>query len=282
MPVYRPSKFQPTAALVTGASSGIGAAFARALPAETGLVLVGRDEGRLGAMGADLGQDRKVELVAADLGTEEGRAKVIAAAEAAGIDLLINNAGSGSFGGFLDAEEGRERQVLELNVIGLAALTRALLPGMIARANASGRKAALVNVASTAAFLPIPQLAVYAASKAFVLSLTESLAAELRSQPVHVLAVCPGATKTRFGERAGFDPGSLPGASDADTVARRGLRAIGRRTVVFTDFPSEAALGPLAGLRTATATALGVGVDLMRRTLEMTGRRGPLRDAPAD
>jgi uncharacterized protein len=265
MPLCRAASFEPTAALVTGASSGIGAAFARALPPTADLVLVGRDEDRLAAIAGELGTARKVQAVVADLGSEAGRAKVIEAAEAAAIDLLVNNAGSGTFGAFLDAGERSAQQVLEVNVVGLTALTRALLPGMIERARTSGRRAALVNVASTAAFAPVPLLAVYAASKAYVLSLTEALAIELRSAPVHVLAVCPGATRSRFGERSGFRPGALPGAGDPDQVARRALRAIGRQNVAFTDMPSEAALRPLASLRRASATALGLGVDLLRR-----------------
>ena len=199
------SKFAPRSALVTGATSGIGAAFARALPAATNLVIVARDEERLTAMLAELeGPERKVTPVAADLGTVQGRSLAAAAAEEAAIDCLINNAGLGAFGRFLEPESGMEALTLEVNVVAPTVLCRALLPGMIERARAEGTRAALLNVASTAAFVPVPQLAVYAASKAFVLSFTEALTAELQGSPIDVLAVCPGATDTEFAGRAGF------------------------------------------------------------------------------
>ena len=259
------SKFAPRSALVTGATSGIGAAFARALPAATNLVIVARDEERLTAMLAELeGPERKVTPVAADLGTVQGRSLAAAAAEEAAIDCLINNAGLGAFGRFLEPESGMEALTLEVNVVAPTVLCRALLPGMIERARAEGTRAALLNVASTAAFVPVPQLAVYAASKAFVLSFTEALTAELQGSPIDVLAVCPGATDTEFAGRAGFT-GRMPGAQDPAVVAKRALAAVGRRATAFSDLPSELALAPLAQLRTQTARLLGLGVDLAGR-----------------
>lgn len=268
LPSCRSRSFEPRSALITGATSGIGAAFARALPSTTGVVLVARDAEALDRIRGELATPgRRIDTVAADLATGEGRERVVAAAEAAEIDLLINNAGSGRFGPFLDAASGQSEAALELNVVALTALCRALLPGMIGRAGASSGRAALVNVASTAAFVPVPQLAVYAASKAYVLSLTEALAVELAREPVEVLAVCPGATRSDFARRAGFQGGDLPGAIDPKVVAEKVLTAIGRRSVVYTDFPSEAALTPLTRLRAATAGAVGLGVNLMRRRL---------------
>ena len=259
------ASFAPRSALVTGATSGIGTAFARTLPASTSVILVGRDEARLQAMADELhGAGREVDTVAADLATEEGRKRTIEAAESGEIDCLINNAGMGSFGRFLDNDAGREMTTLEVNVVALTALCRALMPGMIERAQAGGSRAALLNVASTAAFVPVPQLAVYAASKAFVLSFTEALAAELGRAPIDVLAVCPGATRTAFAGRAGF-AGSLPGAQDPAVVAKRALAAVGRRATAFSDLPSELALAPLARLRAQTAALLGLGVDLAGR-----------------
>lgn len=259
------ARYEPRAALVTGASSGIGAAFARALPATTDLMLVARNEERLEELAMVLAREgRRIEVVAADLAEREGRERAIAAAEAMRIDLLVNNAGLGSFAPFLSTEPGRIATALEVNVVAVTELARALLPGMIERAREAGRHAALLNLSSTTAFAPVPSLAVYAASKAYVLSLTESLAVELQREPVHVVAVCPGATRSEFGRRAGFRGGSLPGALDPDTVAKRALRAIGRKTVAFTDPPSELSLAGIARSRVMLARGLGFGIGMIR------------------
>jgi uncharacterized protein len=228
----------PEAALVTGATSGIGEAFARALPASTRLLLTGRDEAALGRLAADLGGDRLVEAVGADLATEDGLTAVCRAAERFGIDLFICDAGQGPFGDFLSASEEALRGTVSVNVMAPVVMTRRLLPVMIDRAKAGRTRAGLILVSSVAAFLPVPRLAAYAASKAFDLSLAESLSAELSGQPVDVLALCPTATRSRFGERSGFGR-SFPGAQDPSHVARAGLAALGRqRTLV---------LGPVSG-----------------------------------
>lgn len=233
-------------ALVTGATSGIGAAFAHALPPATGLVLTGRNEEALAAAARDLGrEDRRVETVAADLTVPADRATLIARAREAEIDLLVNNAGAGNFGAVLDQTVEAERQVVELNVVAVAELTRALLPGMILRAKRDGTRAGLIIVSSSTAFTPVPYLTTYSASKAFDLFYAEGLAEELRGEPVDVLAVCPGPVRTKFGERAGFSPGSLPGAIDPDTVAREALDALGRRTVLVTGRANRLAFDPL-------------------------------------
>jgi short-subunit dehydrogenase len=262
------------AALVTGASSGIGAALARALPASTSLVLVARDQPALEELAHELdGDGRTIDIVVADLGSEEGRRATIEAAEARAIDLLINNAGTGKFGRFLDLDEADDEATVQVNVIAPTQLSHALLPGMISRSRASGRRAGLINIASTAAFVPVPRLAVYAASKAFVLSFTEALAAELRSDPVDVLAVCPGPTRTSFGARAGFAVGRVPGARSPAVVAQQALASLGRRTVAFTDPPSELTLGPLVAMRRAVALGLKAGLDIMGR-MQASPRRG--------
>lgn len=222
-------------ALITGASSGIGEAFAHALPATTGLLLTGRDEARLSALRESLGSaDRKVETLAADLGQEAGRAALLAAAERCQPDLLINNAGLGFYGPFLDNAPEAEREMVEVNVTAPLVLTRALLPGMLERARATGRRAGLILVSSTAAFMALPYFSTYAATKAFDLSLAEGLAGELRKEPIDVLGLCPGATATRFFERSGMAGSSLPieQADEAATVAREGLAALGRQTTL--------------------------------------------------
>jgi short-subunit dehydrogenase len=219
-------------ALVTGATSGIGAAFAAALPAATGLVLTGRDAARLEALRAELDQDgRPVETVLADLATDAGRRAVIERAEASTIDLFVCNAGLGQLGRLVDNPPEREREMVEVNVVAPVVLTRALLPGMIARARAERRRAGLIVVASTAGFMTLPYFATYAASKAFDLHFAEALAAELAAEPVDVLALCPGTTKTAFGDRAGLPSNLYDRADTARRVAREGLAALGRRSV---------------------------------------------------
>jgi uncharacterized protein len=228
------------AALVTGATSGIGEAFARALPTGANVLLTGRNAEALERLAAELvAPGRRVETVAADLATDAGLDAVSARAEAFGVDLLIANAGVGPFGDFLQASEESLRATVAVNVMAPVVLTRRLLPGMLRRAKADGGRAGLIVVSSNAAFLPVPRLATYAATKAFDLSLAEALAAELDGEPVDVLALCPTATRTRFSQRSGFG-GNLPGAEDPADVAAAALHALGRvRTLVR---------GPVSGL----------------------------------
>ncbi|HEY0837587.1 MAG TPA: SDR family NAD(P)-dependent oxidoreductase [Azospirillum sp.] len=253
-------------ALVTGASSGIGAAFARALPADTGLLVSARDAEALTGLRHELSRPgRTVEVLAADLTTDAGRAALVEKARTLEVDLLINNAGVGAFGPVLENPEEAERQTVELNVTAVAVLTRALLPSMIDRAARDNRRAGLILVSSTAAFQPVPYLATYSATKAFILSYGEALAAELRRKPVDVLVLCPGATRTRFGERAGFAVGSLPGAADPDDVAREGLAALGRRTVHVSGFGTRQLLRPLLWSRHAATGGLGTLLSVFDR-----------------
>jgi short-subunit dehydrogenase len=223
-------------ALITGATSGIGEAFARLLPTGTGLLLTGRDEARLAALAGQLGGDgRRIETLAADLAQEAGRQALIARALELPVDLLINNAGLGHFGAFAENPPEREAEMIAVNCLAPVLLTRALLPGMLetargGRARAGGR-AGIVVVASTAAFFPLPRLSTYTATKAFDLAFAESLAGELRGQPVDVLGLCPGPTETAFFERAGMGSASPFAKASAAQVAREGLDALGRRTV---------------------------------------------------
>jgi hypothetical protein len=220
-------------ALITGATSGIGAAFADVLPAQTNLLLTGRREAQLRAAAERLSlPGRRVETVAGDLATASGRAAVIRSAEEARIDLFICNAGAGVHGPFLSHAASDELEMLELNVIACAQLLRELLPGMLARARDSGRRAGIVVVTSRAALGPVPELATYAASKAFQLRLAQALADELKREPVDVLALCPTFTNTGFFEHSGTP---LPDRKmmSAVSVARDGLASLGRRAVHF-------------------------------------------------
>lgn len=219
-------------ALVTGATSGIGEAFARALPRATTLLLTGRDHDRLAKLAQELALNgRPVQTVLADLGNAEGRRAVIGAAEAAAVDLVINNAGIGKLGRVMENPEDRESEMVQVNVAAPVEITRALLPGMLRRAQGVGRRCGLINVASTAAFQPMPYFATYAATKAFLLHYTEAIAEELDKEPIDVLALCPGATDTRFFTRAGVEKPGFTNVHTAERVAREGLQALGHRTI---------------------------------------------------
>jgi len=224
------------AALITGASSGIGEALAKQLPQTTDLLLHGRDEARLEALARSLARPgRRVEIVAADLAVEGGPEQVIAAATNFGIDLLVNNAGIGNFGPFLTADPAREREMTLANVVAPVVITHALLPGMLARARAGQGRAGLVIVASVVGFAPIPHMATYAATKAFDLHWGRALAVELGDEPIDVLTLCPGSTATRFAARAG-EGGDDPRGHSPDRVASAALAALGHRKVAVVGF----------------------------------------------
>jgi hypothetical protein len=218
-------------ALITGATSGIGAAFARVLPVETSLLLTGRHAERLREIAEQLGSpERPVDCVAADLTTEAGRAAVIEQARRFRIDLLICNAGRGVHGAFVEKPPLADLSTVALNIEATVTLLRALLPEMLAVAREENRRAGVIVVSSMVVFGPVPAgMICYAASKTFGLRLTEGLAAELRHEPVDVLALCPDSTATEFFDRAGLP--LPPGAAPPETVAREGLTALGRRTV---------------------------------------------------
>jgi len=218
-------------AFITGASSGIGEAFARGLPRSTALLLAGRDRDRLSELAHELASSgRVVRIVAADLSEDAERGGAIAAAESAEVDLVINNAGIGRLGRVIENTPEREAEIVKVNALAPVEICRALLPGMLRRAEAKKTRAGIINVSSAAAFGPMPFFATYAASKAFLLHYTEALAEELSDRPIDVLALCPGATRTRFFERAGIEH---PGFSmhEPERVAREGLQALGHRTV---------------------------------------------------
>jgi short-subunit dehydrogenase len=255
-------------ALITGASSGIGEAFAAELAGTTDLLLTGRNEEQLNTVRDGVSRPgRTVATAIADLSQAGALDALIAQADAFAIDLLINNAGLGHVGRFLDSPAEIERQTTLVNVTAVTALTRGLLPGMLERARAAQRRCGLIIVASTAAFAPVPFFATYAATKAFDLSFAEALADELRGEPIDIVALCPGATRTRFGARAGFDLGNVPGAADPRTVARDGLRALGRQTVAVSGLLNQATLGPAIAPRRIATGAIGLAMRalLLRR-----------------
>jgi hypothetical protein len=215
-------------ALVTGASSGIGAGFVEALARrQWDLVLVARRRERLAEMAKRLRerQEIEVEIVAADLTEPADLARVVATIEASVPDLLVNNAGMGSLGEFAGLDPAREMAQIQLNVAAPLRLARAALPGMIARGHGS-----IINVSSLAGFQPMPFNATYGASKAFVLSFSEALYEELRGTGVHVQALCPGFTRTEFQEQAGMDASGVPGFAwmEVDEVVEASLHALER------------------------------------------------------
>jgi hypothetical protein len=193
----------PTA-LITGASAGIGATFAQELASrQTDLVLVARSEDKLQQLAAQLKAQYQIQVhvFAYDLTAPDATAKLYNAAVEKGltIDLLINNAGFGDYGDFAERDGDRQVKMVQLNILALVDLTHKFLPGMRQR-----RSGSIINLASTAAFQPIPYFAVYAASKAFVLSFSEALWTENRKYGVRILAVCPGPTETKFFKDADF------------------------------------------------------------------------------
>jgi len=196
-------------ALVTGASVGIGAAFAAALARRhCRLIIVARGREQLESLAQQLRTEHgvEVEVLAADL-TESSELRVVEKlVEDADLDLLVNNAGFGTFGAFTKLDLDKEERQIRLNVIALTRLTRAALPGMIAH-----HRGAVINVSSMSAFQPDAYNATYGATKAFVNSFTEALHEELRGTGVGVQVLCPGFTRTEFQERAGIDVSDLPG-----------------------------------------------------------------------
>ena len=184
-------------ALITGASAGLGAEFVRQLgPRAACLILVARRRERLETLAAEIARaGLEVRCFVADLGDPPARNQFLAelAAMPLKISLLINNAGCGDHGLFEESEWGRVQAMLAVNIDALTRVTHALLPQLVARGSG-----AILNVSSIASLLPLPQMAVYAASKAYVTSFSEALRAELRGSGVSVTAVCPGPVDTEF------------------------------------------------------------------------------------
>ena len=215
--------------LVTGASAGLGVDFARQLAAKGHrLVLVARRKDRLDALARELGDARALAL---DLSEPQAAERLMAdlAAHGERVDCLINNAGFGLWGSFAKADGGQLRSMIDLNCGLLTELCHAVLPDMLKR-----KQGAILNVASTAAFQPGPGMAVYFATKAYVLSFTEALHEEVASKGVHVSALCPGPTSTEFGDVAGFQSTKNFDriAMKSEDVVRMGLEALEKNQAV--------------------------------------------------
>ena len=223
-------------AVVTGASSGLGRGIAARL-ADRGmsLVLTGRNEARLDQTAHQIRRAApqvKVETVAADLATQSGVSALVDHIGDRPIEVLINNAGFGSYGPFAEADADREAEEVAVDVSAVIVLARAFLPGMLARGSGG-----ILNVASTIAFQPAPYQAVYGASKAFVLSFSQALWAEARAAGVAVTALCPGPTRTGFVDALSADVSHAAIYSrlaDPEPVIDAGLRALekGRAVVI--------------------------------------------------
>ncbi len=225
--------------LVTGASSGIGRELARCFAADgCRLMLVARKRQALQALGEELRAAHKTqsEVFPADLAQPGTPSRIFEHLEATGtkVDVLVNNAGFGARGPFVELPVERQLDMLQVNVTALTHLTRLLLPGMVLR-----RRGGVLNVASTAGFQPGPGMAVYYATKAFVLSFSDAIAEELAGSGVTVTALCPGATETNFAAAANAQTSRLfqRTAMSAATVARIGHDAFRRgRSVVIAGF----------------------------------------------
>ena len=224
-------------ALVTGASSGIGLDLAKRFAAEGhDVALVARSEGKLKELAAALEAEHKVRahVVTADLAQPRAAETLVAALEARGIevDVLVNNAGYALYGAFTETDLADELNMIQVNIVALTHLTKLLVRKMVARKD--GR---VLNVASTAAFQPGPLMAVYYATKAYVLSFSEALANELAGTGVTVTALCPGPTKTGFQARAQMEESKLVRGREimtSETVARAGYTGLMKgKTVVI-------------------------------------------------
>jgi short-subunit dehydrogenase len=216
-------------AVITGASAGLGVEFARQLSAQgQRLVLVARRKDRLETLADEFGNARAVELDLSRPGASgQLMADIIRHGET--VELLVNNAGFGLAGAFAELDEKRQREMIDLNCGALTELAHAVLPGMIER-----KAGGILNVASTAAFQPGPGMAVYFATKAFVLSFSEALHDEMKRHGVRVSCLCPGPTRTEFRAVSGFDPKGPVGkiSADAASVVRTGLEGLARNKAV--------------------------------------------------
>ena len=220
-------------ALVTGGSSGIGEEFARQLAARGhDVTIVARRADRLEQLATHLQSAHKVtaHTLVADLETAKGRDGVARVLRERSSWLLVNNAGYGTRGRLADLDAARERAEVQINVVAVQQLSLAVLPGLI-----GARDGGIINVASTAAFQPLPYMATYAATKAFVLYFTEALAEQLHGTGARAMALCPGPVDTEFSEVAGttdYHERSRLVAMSAERCVADALRAFDRGSAI--------------------------------------------------
>ena len=227
--------------VITGASSGIGAELARVFAARgASLVLTARREDRLAALRAEIeaAHTVRVEVIPLDLEQPDAPETLLAEVERRGITIhtLVNNAGFGLRGRFATLPYDEQIAMLQLNIVALTKLCRLVLPGLLAR-----RAGGILNVASTASFQAVPYLGTYAATKAYVLSLSEALHEETRGRGVTVTALCPGPTATEFAARADMEKSKLmKGAMSAKAVAQQAVAGYeAGRAIVVTGAPNK-------------------------------------------
>ncbi len=217
-------------ALITGASAGIGRELARLFAADkSNLILVARRREKLDELAAELRRDHGVAVRVLPMDLADSRSPQAIfdalAAEGATVDVLVNNAGFGAAGSVAELSLEKQRDMLQVNVAALTLLTRLFLPGMIQR-----RSGGILNVGSTAAFQPGPYMAVYYATKAYVVSFSEALAEEVAGSGVRIACLAPGATATEFAAAADLEKSLLfrLGTADSRTVAAAGYRGFRR------------------------------------------------------
>jgi short-subunit dehydrogenase len=272
-------RFRQCSAVITGASSGLGAEFARQLAPEARCVLLAaRREDALEEVRQELlglNPALRVLICACDVSSDAGRAALLASAASSGMkpNLLINNAGVGDYGSFLSADEARLRGQIDLNITALVLLTHSLVPLMERSAEAP---AAVLNVASLAGTLPMPDLAVYAATKAFVISFSEALRVELASEDVIVSAVCPGPTPTNFGKNARRPDGTDTDRSGQDLLRIPPARVVGAGLEALSH--GRACVYPGAGVSAAARLFRLMPRVLMRWSIERRHVRGRAKE----
>lgn len=227
-------RYQNKTILITGASSGIGQAFARLLADESAnLILTARSEKKLQELASELSDKNGIgtHVFPGDLSLQQTPANLFKQIQKAGltVDVVINNAGFGKWGHFESVDRATYQEMCNLNINAVVALTHLFLPGMLQKGDGG-----FINVASTAAFQPVSFLAMYSATKSFVLYFSEALWAEYKDKGITVTCLCPGATESNFHQRANANPDKLKSLEPAEKVAKLGLKAFlkGRPTVI--------------------------------------------------
>lgn len=253
--------------LITGASSGIGEAFARALAEEKhNLVLVARSEDKLHALCDELMLKHKItaHYVALDLIDYEADARLFKETDRHGleVDWLINNAGFGSMGDFARLDLESEMEMIGLNIQALVALTHRYLQGMRER-----RSGTIINVSSSAGFQPIPYMATYAATKAFVSSFSEAIAEENKEYGIKVMALCPGATDTNFFAASKIDePVKVKGVQTVEEVVDAALEGVAKgKTKVISGLANKT--GAFLGSATPNSLVTKVIGKILRKRI---------------